>query len=165
MKILLHNRKDIKVFQNSKPLEIYYKNGNEYVEPQVDEDGHFEVQFVKKSEFSGGLWWVKALLFWIIGIMGFFTPKYAKCNHSLDCKVAGVDGNASLNVSFIHPNPKYGVGVGVKLREQGYEIQGAEYIVDKKACGRKKLYSFLSGVGRLAVIVLAVVVIIKSIIG
>lgn len=165
MKIFLHNRKDIKVFQNNEPLKIYYKNGYEYVEPQIDGNGRFEVRFVKKSEFSGGLWWVKALLFWIIGVMGFFTPKYAKCNHSLDCKITGADGNVPLNVGFVHPNPKYGVGAGVKLKEQGYYIEGAEYIIDKKACSRKKFYSFLSGIGRLAVIVLAVIYIIKAIIG
>ncbi|MDE6275881.1 MAG: hypothetical protein K2M75_05010 [Clostridia bacterium] len=165
MKIYLYNRKDIKVFQNSQPLKINYKNGREYVEPQVDEQGRFEVEFVKKSEFSGGLWFIKALLFWIIGIMGFFTPKYAKCNHSLDCKVSGVDGNVPLNVSFIHPNPKYGVCAGVKLKEEGYLVEGAEYILDKKSCARKKFYSFLSGIARLAVIVLAVVLIIKAIIG
>ena len=165
MKIYLHNRKDIKVFQNSMPLKICYKGGQEYVEPQVDEHGRFEVQFVKKSEFAGGLWFIKALLFWIIGVAGFFTPKYAKYNNSLDCKISGVGGDAPLNVSFIHPNPRYGVCSAVKLKEEGYAIEGAEYVADKKSCRRKKLYSFLSGVGRLAVIVLAVVVIIKAIIG
>ena len=165
MKIFLHNRKDIKVFQNSQPLKVFCQKGNEYVEPQVDADGLFEVQFVKKSEFSGALWFVRVLLFWIVGVMGFFTPKYAKCNHALDCKVSGVDGGVPLNVSFIHPNPKYGVGVGVKLREEGYLVEGAEYILDKKSCARKRLYSFLSAMGRLAVIVLVVVLIIKAIIG
>ena len=165
MKIFLYNRKDIKVFQNSQPLKVCCKDGREFVEPQVDDYGRFEVQFVKKSEFAGGLWFIKALFFWIIGIAGFFTPKYAKYNNSLDCKVSGVDSDVPLNVSFIHPNPRYGTCVAVKLKEEGYAIEGAEYVEDKKSCRRKKLYSFLWGVGRLGGIVLAVVVIIKSIIG
>ena len=164
MKIFLHNRKDVKVFQNSMPLKIYCENGNEYVMPAVDENGRYEVQFVKRSEFTGALWFVKALLFWIVGIMGFFTPKYAKCNHALDCKISGIDDNKPINVSFIHPNPKYKLGAGVKVKQEYVNVQGAEYILDKDACKRKKLYNLLSGVARLAVIVLAIVLIIKAIV-
>ncbi|MDE7208520.1 MAG: hypothetical protein K2O31_01420 [Clostridia bacterium] len=165
MKIFLHNRKDIKVFQDAKPLKIYCQNGKEYVLPQVDDNGYFQVEFIKKSEFSGALWLFRALFFWIIGIMGFFTPRYSKCNHSLDCQISGIDCGMPLNVSFIHPNSKYGAGVGVKLREEGFNVDGAEYIVDNKAQKRKKLYSFLSSVLRLALIALIIVVIIKAMIG
>lgn len=165
MKIFLHNRKDFKVFQNSAPMKVYCESGNEYVLPQVDENGRYEVQFIKKSEFTGALWFVKALLFWIVGIMGFFTPKYAKCNHSLDCKISGIDDGNPINVSFTHPNSKYKVGEGVKVRQERVNVQGAEYIVDKTAAKRKKIYNFLSGISRLAIIILAVVIVIKAIIG
>ena len=165
MKIFLHNRKDIKVFQNSTPLKIYYQNGSEYVLPEVDENGRYEVQFVKKSEFSGALWVVKVLLFWIIGVMGFFTPKYAKCTYTLDCTISGIDDDKPINVNFFHPNPKYKVGAGVKVKQEYVNVQGAEYILDQKATRRKKLYGFLSGVARLAVIIIAIIAIVKAIIG
>lgn len=168
MKVYLHNRKDIKVFQDGKPLKIYYKGGVEYVEPQVGSGGYFELNFIKKSEFSGGLWFVRALLFWIVGIMGFFTPRYAKCVHSLDCKMrakALTDSDA-INVSFIHPNPRYGVGAGVKVREESVSsLNGDSYIVDKKAAKRKRLYTLLSAVLRLAVIALVIALIIKTAVG
>lgn len=165
MKIFLHNRKDVKVLQNGLPLKVQYKSGQEYVEPTIGDDGAFEISFVKRSEFSGAFWFLKAVAFWIIGIMGFFTPKYAKCSHALDCKLSGVDNGEALNVSFIHPNPRYGAVTGVKVRENGVSLDGENYVPDNKAYKRRKAYKLISGILRLGVIAFVVYVIIKAIIG
>ena len=162
MKIFLHNRKDVKVFQNSAPLKVYYEKGNEYVLPALDENGKYEVQFVKKSEFSGSMWFLKALLFWIIGILGFFTPKYAKCTHSLNCSVSGIDDGNPIDVTFIHPHPKAQLCAGVKVKQESVDVKDAEYVADKDATKRKKTYSALTVLIRIAAIILAIALIIKS---
>lgn len=168
MKIYLYNRKDVRVFQNSTPLKIYCEQGREYVVPQVGDDGRYQIDFVKKSEFDGALWFLRALLFWIIGIMGIFTPRYSKCTHTLDCRLYGF-GDSNLNVSFIHPSGKVGECTAVKVKETGDTqtayLEGEKYLLNPTAARRKKFYGFLSAIARLAVIVIVAIVIVKAIIG
>ena len=166
MRVYLNNRKDVYVFREGKALSILRDKGKEYVEVDVQEGEEYTLEFVKKSEFSRPLWFVYAIVFWIIGIMGFFTPKFSKNTFSLNCKMTAKASSQPLTLFFNVSNPKYAPNVAIKVIGDGdVLLEDEKYVVDKTAKARRKVYSLLSGVLRLAIIVIVAIAIVKKIIG
>ena len=166
MRVYLNNRKDVYVFYGGEALDILREKGKEYVEFDAQEGEDYTLEFVKKSEFSRPLWFVYAIVFWIIGIMGFFTPKFSKNTFSLNCKMTAKATSKPLTIFFNVSNPKYAPNVALKVVGEGDVIlEDEKYVVDKAAKVRRKIYALLSGVLRLAIIVIVAVAIIKKIIG
>ena len=119
MRVYLNNRKDVYVFRNGEALSILRDKGKEYVEVDVQEGEEYTLEFVKKSEFSRPLWFVYAIVFWIIGIMGFFTPKFSKNTFSLNCKMTAKATNRPLTLFFNVSNYKYAPNVALKVVGEG----------------------------------------------
>lgn len=166
MRVYLTNRKDVYVFRDGKALSILRDKGKEYVEVDVQEGEEYTLEFVKKSEFSRPLWFVYAIVFWIIGIMGFFTPKFSKNTFSLNYKMTAKATDRPLTLFFNVSNYKYAPNVALKVVGEGeVSIEDEKYVEDKVARSRRKFYSLLSGVLRLAVIVIVAIAIVKKIIG
>ncbi|MDE6613963.1 MAG: hypothetical protein K2K24_00480 [Clostridia bacterium] len=166
MRVYLSNRKDVYVFHNGEALDIMRHKGKEYVEFDVPEGEEYTLEFVKKSEFSRPMWFVYAIVFWIIGVMGFFTPKFNKNTFSLNCKMTAKAKSQPLILFFNLSNPKYAPNVAIKVVGEGEVLlEDEKYVEDKTAKFRRKVYSFLSGITRLAIIVIIAVAIIKKIIG
>ena len=88
MKVYLLNRADVRVFCDGKLLPIRREAGTEYIQTDKADGETVVLRLVRKHELSRPLWALYALLFWIVGIMGFFTPRYSKFPHSLDCSVS-----------------------------------------------------------------------------
>lgn len=166
MKVYMNNRKDVYVFYRGEALDIRREKGKEYVEFDVQEGEDYTLEFVKQSEFSRPMWFVYAVIFWIIGIMGFFTPKFSKNTFSLNCKMTAKATSYPLTLFFNVSNPKYAPGVALKVVGVGEVLfEDEKYVVDKTAKTRRKIYSLLSGVARLAIIAIVAVAIVKKIIG
>ena len=166
MRVYLSNRKDVYVFYRDEALDIKREKGKEYVEVDLQEGEEYTLEFVKKSEFSRPMWFVYAILFWIVGIMGFFTPKFSKNTFSLNCKMTAKATSNPLTVFFNVSNPKYAPNVALKVVGEGdVLLEGEKYAEDKTAKARRKVYALLSGVLRLAIIVIVAAAIIKKIIG
>ncbi len=167
MKVYLINRKDVIVFQDGKALKVFKEKKYEYVLPKVGEDNEFELNFVKKSEFSRPLWWLYAALFWIIGIMGFCTSAYSKNTDSLNCSMKYTGRGNSLRVTFYHSNPKYASQGAALTVDEGERVllRNCSYVANPKARSRKKIYSLLSGFARLGVIILIIFLGVSAITG
>ena len=72
MKVYLINRADIQVFCDGKRLRINREGGKEYVETDKTDGQPVTLRFLRKHELSRPFWWLYALLFWVLGVMGFF---------------------------------------------------------------------------------------------
>ena len=161
MKIYLLNRGDVQVFGNGERLVVYREAGKEYVEGTESEDGSVTLRLVRKSEFANRGWFLYALLFWIVGILGLFTPRYSKFSDSLDCTVRIRPGGAVPMLRFAHLTGQSADGEGAEavtaIGECAAEIDGGYYVCDKAAGRRRTVYKICSWVLRLAVVVGAVV--------
>ncbi len=159
MKVYLINRKDIFAYENDKILPLNIENGREYVEVKSN-----VVKFKRQSELVCRFWFLKALFFWIIGIMGLFTPRYSKFYGKLDCTVRLPEqGDEELMLRFNTPAGKnitnrFAFEI-LKGRVEG--VDGGYYVEDAKARRRRKLYKLFSYLMRLAIIILTVLLIIK----
>ena len=99
MKVYLLNRADVRVFCDGKLLPIRREAGTEYIQTDKADGETVVLRLVRKHELSRPLWALYALLFWIVGIMGFFTPRYSKFPHSLDCSVSFTPSYELSNLS------------------------------------------------------------------
>lgn len=161
MKIYLLNRGDVQVFGNGERLVVYREAGKEYVEGTESEDGSVMLRFLRKSEFARRGWFLYALLFWVVGILGLFTPRYCKFSDSLDCTVRIMPGEAVPMLRFAHYTGERRDGEPVPavtaIGECAAEIDGGYYVCDKAAGRRRTVYKICSWLLRLAVVVGAVV--------
>ena len=87
MKIFLINRSDVLLFSDDKKLKVGKENGREYIDAPVLPDGRIVLRAIRKPELSYPNWWLYSAFFWIIGILGLFTPRYSRFDYALDCNV------------------------------------------------------------------------------
>ena len=87
MKIFLINRSDVLLFSDDKKLKVGKENGREYIDAPVLPDGRIVLRAIRKPELSHSNWWFYVVFFWIIGILGLFTPRYSRFDYALDCNV------------------------------------------------------------------------------
>lgn len=152
MKIYLINRADVQVFCDGKRLPVRRERGREYVETDKREGEPVTLRLVRRHELSRPCWWLYALAFWILGVMGFFTPRYAKFPHSLDCLAHCTENKAApLQFRFTHYLDETGQrNVPAVTELTGRALtEHACYFPDNAARRRRKLYTFFSWLGRL----------------
>ena len=78
MKIFLINRSDVLLFSDDKKLKVGKENGREYIDAPVLHNGKIILRAIRKPELSYPNWWLYSAFFWIIGILGLFTPRYSR---------------------------------------------------------------------------------------
>lgn len=164
MKIYLLNRADVLFFAGEKKLRVLKENGREFLDVPVLSDGKIVLHAVRKPELSYRNWWLYAAFFWIIGILGLFTPKYSRFDYALDCNIT-LDGSQMQDVwlRFNHfVNKKTGVPVAAVTVSEGTvaQIENAVYVFDKISHRRRKVYKLVSWFMRIAVIVTVCVLIV-----
>ncbi len=167
MRVYLIDRYDVQVFQNDQRLKVFSENGREYVEPQMDADGTAQLRFVRTHELCAPLWWLSALIFWILGITGLFTPRYSTFYYSLDCTVRVSSDYNGVQLKFCkqYKNNKYNNVTEVCVVGDGRaQIVNGSYQFDEKAAKRRKTYKLLSWLMRIVVIVVVVIVVIYRIV-
>ena len=168
MKVFLIDRNDVLVFQDNKRLKVRVENGREFVEPQLNADGTAELQFVRQHELSSRWWWLSAILFWIVGLTGLFTPRYSTFYYSLNCnvKVSEQYDGVALRFAKQYRNNRYNNNVSevYVVGDGRAQISNGSYVYDQKASRRRKLYKVFSWLARIAVVVILVIVIINRIV-
>lgn len=167
MKIFLINRADVQVFCRDKRLPIRKERGREYVETDKTDGEQVTLQLVRRHEFSHSLWWLYALVFWIVGVMGFFTPRYSSFPHSLDCHLTFIENRSSaLTVRFAHYLDETGRRTAPAVTElSGFAItEDPFYRPDPAAKRRRRIYGVCSWLGRIVLIAAIVAVTIITII-
>ena len=102
MRVYLLNRSDVCVFCGEKLLPVRKEGGREYIEADVREGEWLTLRFFRCSELSSRLWPLYALFFWVIGLFGLFTPRYAKFSHRLDCTAHIAAGARPPVLRFTH---------------------------------------------------------------
>lgn len=156
MKIFLTNRADVQIFCDDKRLPIRTEKGTEYVETNKPNGEQVILRLVRRHELSRPLWLLYAVVFWIVGLFGFFTPRYSPFTPCLDCRMMFFENNAaSLRVRFTHFLDETGrrpVPAVTELTGFTY-IENPYYQADPEAKRRRKLYKLWSWLGRLVVIV------------
>lgn len=103
MKIFLINRSDVLLFSDDKKLKVGKENGREYIDAPVLPDGRIVLRAIRKPELSHSNWWFYVVFFWIIGILGLFTPRYSRFDYVLDCNITLYDSQTqNLWLRFNH---------------------------------------------------------------
>ena len=164
MKIFVINRADVLLFSNGKKLNVRKENGREFIDAPLSPDGTVILRAIRRPELSHRNWWLYAAFFWIIGILGLFTPGYSRFDYALDCSIT-LDGRQMQEVwiRFNHfVNKKTGIPVpAVTVSEQTIaRIDNAAYIPDKISRRRRRIYKLASWLMRIAVIVAVCLIII-----
>lgn len=157
MKIFLINRSDVLLFSDDKKLKVGKENGREYIDAPVLPDGRIVLRAIRKPELSYPNWWLYSAFFWIIGILGLFTPRYSRFDYALDCNVILDSGQTQdIWLRFNHfINKKSSIHVAAVTVPEGTvaQIENAVYTYDKISHRRRKIYQLVSWLMRIAVIV------------
>ena len=157
MKIFLINRSDVLLFSDDKKLKVGKENGREYIDAPVLPDGRIVLRAIRKPELSYPNWWLYSAFFWIIGILGLFTPRYSRFDYVLDCNVILDSGQTQdIWLRFNHfVNKKSSIHVAAVTVPEGTvaQIENAVYTYDKISHRRRKIYQLVSWLMRIAVIV------------
>lgn len=157
MKIFLINRSDVLLFSDDKKLKVGKENGREYIDAPVLHNGKIILRAIRKPELSYPNWWLYSAFFWIIGILGLFTPKYSRFDYALDCNIILDSGQTQdIWLRFNHfVNKKAKVSVAAVTVSEGAvaTLENAAYVYDKTSHRRRKVYKLVSWLMRVAVIV------------
>lgn len=157
MKIFLINRSDVLFFSGETKLKVKKENGREFIDAPVLQDGKIALRAIRKPELSYPNWWFYAVFFWIIGILGLFTPRYSRFDYALDCNITLYDSQTqNLWLRFNHfVNKKSSIAVAAVTVQEGTvaQIENAVYTYDKISHRRRKIYQLVSWLMRIAVIV------------
>ncbi len=116
-----------------------------------------EVEIVIKRflELNGKLWWLYALISFIISVFGLFEPRYDKKNIVIDCKFKlKLKDTNDVKIKF-NTMSKEGNAVEIET-ENEYSIIENKYYVDKKAKTRWTILLLTKLVLWIIIIVLAV---------
>ena len=102
MKIFLINRSDVLLFSGDKKLKVRKENGREFIDAPVLPDGRIVLRAIRKPELSHSNWWFYAVFFWIIGILGLFTPRYSRFDY-VKRRISGFDLTTLSTKSQVSP--------------------------------------------------------------
>ncbi len=162
MKIFVNKPNNAQFFLNGEALVFKKINGLNVCEKNVT--GNFELRIVRIPETLFPLWFLRAFLFWIIGIAGIFTPWYDGKGAVLDYRLSADAGaNCEMRVNMIFPKNKSAYSRAVFLEATDiavYSEENTAFVKDKKAVKRKRLYSLFSWLARIAIVALTVMLII-----
>ena len=158
MKVLLFNRGDVCVYKDGKKVPVKLQNDREYIEINATDGEKIKLLFLRRSEFSSKFFALYAVFFWIIGIMGLFTPGYNKFVHSPDCSAEFIADNSKPPAfMFTHYcGERDGKAIEAVRNTSDAEvfISDGEYVRDQTAERRRKIYRTCSAIARIAVIIL-----------
>lgn len=155
MRAYLVNRADVIVFCNEQILPVRREAGREYIETAASFGELIELRFVRRSEFSTRGWALRALLFWIVGIFGLFTPRYSSFTARLDCRVRFTEDPQTPQIfRFTHYYSAKGEARPAVVAAGGgpVQIENGFYSPDAPARRRRRLYRLFSWLARIVLI-------------
>ena len=166
MRVYLLNRSAVCVFCGEKLLPVHKEGAKEYVEADVREGEWLTLRFFRCSELSSRLWPLYALFFWVIGLFGLFTPRYAKFSHRLDCTAHIAAGARPPVLRFTHylGSAEKPIPAVTPLEGCYAQIENGFYVRDDAANRRRKLYKVCSWLLRIVCVAAIVVLLIKLIV-
>lgn len=165
MKVYLINRADVQVFGREGLMKVFRDKNGEYIETGHTAGEQAELRMVRTAELSRRHWILYVLFFWIIGFFGFLTPRYSKFAGNLDGTVRFTErpGNI-LKIRFTHFAGRKESGEIAAMTvfgDEGAVIENGNYIPDRAAGRRYKLYKLCSWAARLVIVVLLIVFLIN----
>lgn len=119
-----------------------------------DTDGDVEIKVIRKHELSRPHWFLYALKYWLVGLLGLFTPHYDRMTDQIACRFFGTaQGDGSIDISILSRRIAEN-GRAVVIEQQGLSLaeEGNCYTKDEVAKKNKKRYSVFSWLTRFAVI-------------
>lgn len=131
---------------------------------QYDGEGMVEIELYQFYELESPKWWLYALLVWIVGIFGIFSGKFDtkcfKCNYKT---TISLDRDRDLELSLVMPQD----GGRVINCDQDASLDNPTNIYQERAdiAKRAKRYNMLRGISIVVVLAVAVVLILKFVIG
>lgn len=101
-KLIVQNKGDYAFFQGDAPLR-FKRKGNEYTaEVQEDENGEIRFTVLRRSELRAPLWFLRCLLYWMLGFFGIFTKRYPAATDSVTCRVRIAAGHENEICMFMN---------------------------------------------------------------
>ena len=103
---------------------------------QTEKD-EIEVKVIRELELKSKLWWLYALVSFIVSVFGIFNPSYDRKCFSIDClfKLKLSEENNILKIKFNNPSSS-GKAITVEGCDNYEEIKN-EYTIDKTAKRRR----------------------------
>jgi len=127
------------IFVDGKKVKFKKNNfGSIVAETQTDKN-EVELSIYKFLELSSPLWWLWAIIYYIVGLFGIFDVFYPKNCYSIDCKV-----KVKLNSTNCKLDISFGSISGEKAIEyspSNCEVEELknEFYLDKTAKNRRKI--------------------------
>lgn len=108
---------------------------------QTEKD-EIEIAFSRDLELRGKLWWLYALISFLVSVFGIFEPPYDRKCISMEClyKIKLNDTN-EIKIMF-NSLTSSGRAVEIETQNEFEEIKN-EYLVDKTAKRRRKVLLFI----------------------
>ncbi len=123
-----------------------------------------EVTVVKLGEFGGSLWFIWAMLFFVISCFGIFNAHYDRRNITVNYRsVVRLSGQNCLRLEFNNFNE--GQPALAYQSDCPVEIETNLFGLDRQAAKRRKILTWIEVFMWLALIVLVAILVVKAIIG
>ncbi len=143
------------VFIDNKKVKFKKNQYAAYDAIYSTEKDEIEISISKHLELASRLWWLYALLSYLVSIFGIFNPPYSKESSMINCKLKVKltdNNNILLKVNNSINNPK---AVEVVTNNEFTEIHNQIY-VDKKIKTRRtiiKLFTILSWIAMVIIVI------------
>lgn len=142
---------------NNKLLKFKKINGK-YVASINDTKG--TVSFIFHHEFNNHLWFLKALIFYLLSFIGLFMKRYSKCFYKLDVNVEFVPQiDGTYYDIILNDNPNVNNPVSIN-GGQYYLLSENKFIFDEKAKKNFHIYKIFSIIFRIIILILVVIILI-----
>lgn len=153
-----------RVYANGSPVELKRTKEGLYRGLYSTESDVVELTVVKVSEFSGKLWFLWAMLFFVISCFGIFNAhydgRYTTVNFRSEVRLNGQNNMRVEFNPFAEGQPAVRYGSDCQI-ENVVNLYG----IDRQARKRRKLVTLTEVFLWLALIIFVAIAVVKSIIG
>ena len=129
--------------------------GSYEVALQTEKD-EIQISFSRELELKGRLWWLYALISFIVSVFGIFEPPYDRKCITMNCAFSVKLGDADANLIMVRFNTMTKKGRAVEIDTQNeYEEISNAYEVDKTAKRRWAVHIVFKLIAWVAIAVIA----------
>ena len=148
-KLIVQNKGDYAFFQGDSPLRFKRKRNEYTAEVQEDENGEIYFTVLRRSELRAPLWFLRCLVYWLLGFFGIFTKRYTAATDSVTSHIRIAAGHEKEIYMFMAQPMKQsypGVNAFSFARTVPAFCDDQQFLPDPVAKRRRKIYTWIFNV-------------------